>query len=88
METKSSTIPNENVFFLLIGALFSALIILGGGGFVAGDVFLFSFLAFLSSLTPVFFSKKAVLKPYQVKSIYQPLVPRKNLTHRNDPLLM
>ena len=89
METKISTIPNENVLFLLIGALFySALIILGGGGYVSGDVLMFSFVAFILSITPVFFKKTALLKSHQVRQIYQPMISRKDLTHRNDPLLM
>jgi len=89
MKTRIPTIPNENVFFLLIGALFySALIILGSGGYVSGDVLMFSFVAFILSITPVFFRKTADLKPCRIRSTYQPLIPRKDLTHHKDPLLM
>jgi len=89
MKTRISTISKENVLFLLIGALFySALITLGGGGYVSGDVLMFSFVAFILSLTPLFFLKTAVLKSHRVRNTYLPMVPRKEITHRNDPLLM
>ena len=88
MKTKILNISNKNVFFLLFGALSSVPIILIGGGGFSGDFLLFSFLAFLGSLTPVFLSKKIELKPCQVRSTYQPMIPRKDLTHHNDPLLM
>ena len=93
MKAKISTINNENIFFILLGALFSALIflaliVLDGGGFISGDVLLFSFKAFIVSLTPVFLSKTHLLKPDRVRSTYLPLCSRKDLTHRNDPLLM
>ena len=88
MKTKISTIPNENVFFLLVGALFSALIIVGDVGFVSGDVLLFSLVAYLVSLTLVFFIKTSALKSCLIRSTYQHKISRKDITHHNDPLLM
>ena len=55
---------------------------------MSGDVLLFSFVAFIVSLTPVFISQTAVLKPGRVRSTWQPMIPRKDITHINDPLLM
>lgn len=77
-----------NILILLPGAFFGSLMILGGGGFVSSDVFLFSFMAFLASLAVVFAGKSVVFKPAPIRFTYQHLRSRKNLTHRNDPLLM
>ncbi len=77
-----------DILILLPGALIGSLMMLGGGGFVSSDVFLFSFMTFLASLVVVFIGKSAVFKPAQIRSTYRHLSSRKDLTHRNDPLLM
>ena len=77
-----------NMLILLPGALLSALMMLGGGGFVSSDVFLFIYITFLASLAVVFIGKSVVFKPAPIRSTYRHLSSRKNLIHRNDPLLM
>jgi hypothetical protein len=88
MEAKTPTTLCVNIFFLLPGAFFSALMMLGGGGFVPSDIFIFLFMALLASLALVFSWKSTVFKPNRVPSTYRHMSSRKNLTHRNDPLLM
>ena len=88
METLLPTIPSENLFYLLSGALFSAQLIAVGGGFISGGFLLFSLVAFLVSLPPVYRFKTLVFESCRVKFTYLCLKSRKNLTHRNDPLLI
>ena len=88
MKTETTATICLNILILLPGALLSSLMMLGGGGFVSSDVFLFSFMTFLASLAVVFTGKSAIFKPARMRSTYRHLSSRKNLTHRNDPLLM
>ena len=89
MSKEPSNFSLKNLFFLLIGALFySALVYFGDGGYVYSDVLLFSFAAFIVSLTTLYFLKTAVVKPGRISFAYQPMISRKDLTHNNDPLLM
>jgi len=87
---KSGTKANlcEDVFILLTGALLSALKMLGIGVFVSNDVFLFLLMTFLASLLLVFAGKRVVFKPARIQPQTQGVFSRKNLIHRNDPLLM
>lgn len=88
MQTRIPTTFFIDIASFLFGLLINALIITGGVGLVSGDILLFSFLAFLASLTLVFVGKSIILKQVRVPFANQSMDSRKNLTHRNDPLLM
>jgi hypothetical protein len=85
LNSKTYTI---DILIILLGTFACLLQLTGGSGFVSGDLFLYSFIAFLLSIIPVYTLKGNIRKPSVLLIPNKPLYSRKKTIQHNDPLLM
>ncbi|NLD36184.1 MAG: hypothetical protein GX654_04870 [Desulfatiglans sp.] len=88
MEILNSKAHLVEIFMILFWSSISLLLITGGSGFIGGDLFFYSFIAFLVSIIPVFTLKGVIRKPAVLLITDKPLFSRKKVIQYNDPLLI